>query len=126
MFRRFNQLIIMRSRHLLAMDYSVADLADTLGVNDRIVRDWVQSDLPHTRDATGHLLIFGPSFASWVEENRAQRNTRKFQLSSGQGMCLRCKSVVVIADPMKIQTGAGRMLRGYCPNCQAQVCRGTK
>ena len=68
---------ILRLAPLLAnRDYRSRELALELRLprgGALKVREWCRYGLPHTHDATGHLLVNGQTFAAWVRDRNGQR-----------------------------------------------------
>ena len=83
---------ILRLAPLLAnRDYRSRELALELRMEKKEVlrvREWCRYGLPHTRDATGHLLINGHAFANWVRGRSGRRARRT--LPPGHMWCPGC------------------------------------
>jgi hypothetical protein len=121
--KKFSHSVIVKSPGLLPMLYKVRELAQTVGVAERTLRDWLADGLPHRRDAQGHLWIHGRQFAGWVQKNRKRRQGQK--LEDNQAYCLRCKRAVELLNP-ETQWLCGKLTitRGTCASCGAVVQRG--
>ncbi len=115
---------ITRAPGLLPMLYRPAELAEDLGVSDRVVREWLVKDLPHQRDERGHLWIDGRKAAEWVDSVRHSQPTPK--LANDEAYCLPCHKAVKLINPIRTQRGKQVVLHGVCPNCGTSVHRGIR
>ncbi len=117
-------LAIIRAPGLLPMWYSPSEIEEELGVDARLVRDWIKCGLPHERDERGHIWIDGRHLAAWIA---TMKNTGKRPTAhSGEAYCVRCNQVVEMRKPKTMHQGRRTYLRGTCPVCATQICRGVK
>src|SRR5215510_9181726 len=90
------QSVIVKSPGLLPMHYKVNELAETLRVPERTLRDWLVAGAPHVRDHRDNVWINGREFADWVEGFRKKRKHKKLQ--QGEAYCVRCNQVVAMTE----------------------------
>lgn len=113
-----------RATGLLDMMYTPDDLAQELGITKRdIYHKLIPAGLPHIRDESGHVWIYGPEVAKWIDEIYQGRS---FKLGEGEAYCLRCNKGVMMVNPQCRQVGRLTILQGTCPDCGAKVNRGAK
>ena len=119
---RLRHYVIVKSPGLLPMHYKIGELAETLRIPNRTLRDWLVAGAPHFRDERNNIWIHGRDFADWVVTWR--KPTKKRKLRKGEALCLRCNKAVVMQDisthPMR---GKLIMLRGKCPECGCRINR---
>jgi len=106
------------------MLYRPAELAEDLGVTDRMVREWLVKDLPHQRDERGHLWIDGCQAVEWLKRVQQSRSTLK--LADNEAYCLLCNKPVKLLNPTRTQRGKQTVLNGICPSCGTSIHRGVK
>jgi hypothetical protein len=122
---RLPQSVIVKSPGLLPMHYKVSELAETLRVPERTLRDWLVAGAPHVRDHRDKLWINGKEFADWVEDHRKKRKHQKLQ--QGEAYCVRCNEVVAMTEvSTHAKQGKLVMISGKCPNCGRQIWRGDR
>lgn len=121
----FPHSVIVKSPGLLPMHYRVSELAETLRVPDRTLRDWLVAGAPHFRDQQNNLWIDGRDFADWVASLRKPVKERK--LRKGEAYCMRCNKPVSMTD-ISTHSMQGKLIliRGKCPHCGCRICRGTR
>lgn len=114
----------LRANGLLNMLYKPSELADELGIEQRIIyRNLIPAGMPHERDEMGSIWLHGPMVAHWI---RYMSRSRKVKLKSNEAYCLKCRSPVPLVRPKKVPTGDMIVLRAVCPNCGTTVNRGVK
>jgi hypothetical protein len=118
---RLPRVAIVKAPGLLPMWYSPAELGTDSGVPVRTLREWLQHDLPHRRDDTGHIWIDGIVFASWI---RTKRLDARRPLESNEAYCLRCRKPVILESTSQTQRGKQLLLQGTCPECGSGINRG--
>lgn len=122
---RFPHSVIVKSPGLLPMLYKVSELAQSLSVPDRTLRDWLVAGAPHFRDHRNNLWINGREFADWVVNFRKKQRRQK--LRQGEAFCLRCNQPVKMTEvSTQVKQGKLVMIRGKCPVCGCQICRGDR
>ncbi len=121
---RLPHSVIVRAPGLLPMLYRPAELAEDLGVSDRVVREWLLKDLPHQRDERGHLWIDGRDAATWISKIRGSRNSTK--LAADEAYCMPCHKPVKLLNPTRTKRGKQIVLHGRCPSCGTSIHRGTR
>ena len=113
---KISSTVVAVARTLANRDYRSAELAFELKLPDDEfwrVREWCRRGLPHTRDATGHLLVNGHIFNTWVTAQSRRRNRR--QLPTGHMWCLTCGAPQLATDVVDLLI-KHRMTRiGTCP-----------
>lgn len=119
---RFPHSVIVKSPGLLPMHYKVRELAETLRVPERTLRDWLVAGAPHFRDQRNYVWIGGRDFADWVASVR--KPVKKRKLRNGEAYCMRCKEPVFMTD-ISTHTTKGKLalIRGKCPQCGCRICR---
>ena len=120
---KLSHSVIVRSPGLLPMLYSVSELAQTVGVAERTLRDWLAGGVPHSRDGRGHIWIHGREFAHWVANQR--QCAEKTKLKDNQAYCMHCRDVVEILEP-KTELVRGKLTHthGKCSRCNRSIHRG--
>lgn len=122
---RFPHSVIVKSPGLLPMLYKVSELAKSLSVPDRTLRDWLVAGAPHSRDQRQNLWIHGKEFADWVTSLRKPRRQRK--LRQDEAFCVRCSQPVTMTEvSTHAKQGKLVMIRGKCPNCGCRIWRGDR
>jgi hypothetical protein len=48
------------------MLYTLNELEEELKISSRIIRGWLQKDLPYRQDGRGHIFVNGQDLAAWV------------------------------------------------------------
>jgi len=113
-----------RAKGLLDMLYTPDDLADDLGIPQRMVyRRLIPAGLPHTKDSRGHIWIPGPEASQWIDH---LFKGKRFVLGDGQAYCMKCGKAVTIVNPKRWKAGKLTLLKGTCPHCGVTVNRGVK
>jgi len=119
---RLSHFVIVKSPGLLPMHYKVSELANTLHIPDRTLRDWLVAGAPHFRDQRNNLWIHGRDFAEWVASQR--RPVKKQKLRNGEAYCVCCNKSVVMEDiSTHAMQGKLLMIRGKCPHCGRRINR---
>ena len=122
---RFPHSVIVKSPGLLPMLYKVSELAESLSVPDRTLRDWLVAGAPHFRDQRNNLWIHGREFAGWVVNLRKQRKQRK--LRQNEAFCLHCNQPVTMTEiSTHMKQGKLVLISGKCPICGCRICRGDR
>jgi predicted RNA-binding Zn-ribbon protein involved in translation (DUF1610 family) len=122
---RFPHSVIVKSPGLLPMLYKVGELAKSLSIPDRTIRDWLVAGAPHSRDHRDNLWINGKEFADWVTSLRKKRKHKK--LEQGEAYCVRCNQVVAMTEvTTHARHGKLVMISGKCPNCGRRIWRGDR
>lgn len=122
---RFPHSVIVKSPGLLPMLYKVGELAKSLSIPDRTIRDWLVAGAPHSRDNRDNLWINGKEFADWVTSLRKKRKHKK--LEQGEAYCVRCNQVVAMTEvTTHARHGKLVMISGKCPNCGRRIWRGDR
>ena len=105
------------------MLYTVSEIASTLGVPERTLRDWLEAGAPHDRDPHSRIWVHGRKFAGWIAEMRDHAKGRK--LKDDEAYCMRCGRPVQMTDvSTKAMQGKLIVIRGKCPNCGCTINRG--
>ena len=116
--------VITKVSALLPMKYKVRELAGELEIPESTLRDWLKKRAPHERDSRNHILIDGPDFARWVQENRKRKKSGR-KLKDSEAYCLSCKRAVELIDPITIpKEGKLIHVKGQCPQCGNVIFRG--
>lgn len=119
---RLTHSVIVKSPGLLPMHYKVSELAQSIGIPDRTLRDWLVAGAPHFRDQRNNLWVHGREFADWVANLRKPRKHRK--LRQGEAFCLRCNQPVKMMDvSTRVKRGKLVMVSGKCPTCGCRIFR---
>jgi hypothetical protein len=122
---RFPHSVIVKSPGLLPMHYKVSELAETIRVPGRTLRDWLVAGAPHFRDQRNNLWIHGRDFADWVASLR--KSVKKRKLRNGEAFCMRCNKPVPMTDiATHNMQGKLILMRGKCPHCGCRICRGDR
>ena len=117
MARRYSPRKIKKHR-----SYTVAEVADTVGVTVGTVRNWVRDGLPILTDKRPYLIL-GEPLRAFVSD---KLTSKKRSLARDEVSCFRCR------EPRKAEAGlvevvpvtAGRDLaKVICPVCGALACR---
>jgi hypothetical protein len=119
--RKLPHSVIVRAPGLLPMLYTLNELEEELKISSRIIRDWLQKDLPYRQDGRGHIFVNGQDLAAWVSHVQQSRPRRK--LDAGQAFCLRCHKPVTVANVQPYRQGIVVRYRGTCPECGAAINR---
>ncbi len=113
----------LRANGLLDMLYTPAELADELGLKQpEVYHKLLPAGLPHSKDDIGHVWLHGPEVAHWVRELKVERKP----MAVDEAYCLRCRAVVPLVHPKRIQRGKFTLLQATCPTCGATINRGIK
>jgi ribosomal protein S27AE len=113
-----------RAKGLLDMLYTPDDLADDLGIDQRLVYvRLIPAGLPHTKDKSGHIWIHGLEASQWITNLFKGKH---FALGENQAYCLKCGKAVTMLDPKLWKAGKMTLLKGTCPDCGTTVNRGVK
>jgi len=122
---RLPHSVIVKSPGLLPMHYKVSELAQSLGIPDRTLRDWLVAGAPHFRDRRNNLWIHGREFSGWVMKLRKQRKHRK--LRPGEAFCLHCNKPVKMKEvTAPVKRDKLVMISGKCPTCDRRIFRGDR
>jgi hypothetical protein len=114
---KLNPAIGAVAQYLMDRNYRSAELAFELKLPAREfwrVREWCRRGLPHTHDATGHLLVNGHVFRDWVL-SQSKRARPKQTLAPGQMWCFGCGQSRTPLQVEIVTTGHRPMKRGLCP-----------
>lgn len=120
--RKIPHIVLLRTRGLLNMLYTLPELAAELRMPAATLRDWTLVGLPHTHDARAHIWINGVEFANWVYEMRNSRPV--LHLRANEAYCLHCRRAVEIVNPQESRAGNQRILTGRCPVCNSALSKG--
>ena len=112
------------------MDYTAKELASTLGLNAKYIRETLIAELgaPCRRDEKGHIFVNGPALYKWALEMQAERNTAKkaTRMKEAEFFCVTCKARVTPAS-YQIQTiGTKAIKRAICPLCGGKINKLTR
>lgn len=103
-------------------NYTVEEVAASLGVHKNTVRNWLSSGL-EAIDSSRPTLIHGRILAAFLQHRR-QANKRRCE--AGEIYCVRCRKPVTpagnMADYLPITVTSGN-LRGICPHCETLIHR---
>lgn len=119
--RKLPHAVIVRAPGLLPMLYTLNELEEELKISSRIIRGWLQKDLPYRQDGRGHIFVNGRDLAAWV--SRVQQSRPRRTLGAGQAFCVRCHKPVTVADVQSHRQGTVVRYRGTCPECGAAINR---
>jgi uncharacterized protein with PIN domain len=119
--RKIPHSVIVRAPGLLPMLYTLNELEEELKISWRIIRGWLQKDLPYQQDGRGHIYINGRDMAAWVCEVCRSRPRRK--LDASQAFCVRCHKPVTLADAQSYRQGTIARYSGVCPECGTVINR---
>ena len=102
-------------------NYTVDELARTIGVAKGTVRRWLKSGLPHMADKKPVLILGGD-----VQAFRAVNKPRKQKCKPGELYCVKCREPRAPVDNeveiVPLKTGSVN-LRGLCPDCTTLMHR---
>jgi hypothetical protein len=102
--------------------YTVAEIANLLGVHRNTVREWLKRGLP-TTDSKRPTLILGRDLVAFLQARRL-KNKRTCQ--PGEIYCVRCRAPQNPAGDMveykPLTTNLGSLV-GICPNCDSMMYR---
>ena len=103
-------------------NYTVDEVARTLGTHKNTVRAWITKGLP-TIDSRRPTLIHGLDLARFLE---TRRKGAKQTCGPGQIYCVKCRFPKTpagrMADYIPITATSGN-LRGICPDCEILIHR---
>ncbi len=103
-------------------NYTVEEVARTLGAHKNTVRAWITKGLP-TIDSRRPTLIHGLDLARFLE---TRRKAAKQTCDPGQIYCVKCRFPKTpagrMADYIPITATSGN-LRGICPDCEILIHR---
>ena len=97
--------------------YTVAELANAIGVTEQTVRAWIKAGLP-AMDTSRPTLIRGADIVSFSAE---KQETRRRKLARDEFYCLTCKAprrpLGSLVDYVPTTSATGRM-EGLCEFCE--------
>jgi DNA-binding XRE family transcriptional regulator len=103
-------------------NYTIDELARTVGVHKNTVRTWIKQGLA-TVDDQRPTLILGSAAALFLEERRSKARQ---PCGPGDLYCLRCRMpkrpALDMVDYLPLAPTSGN-LRGMCPDCEALMHR---
>jgi hypothetical protein len=119
---------IVKLGRLLDMMYRPSEVAEEIEINvDTIYRSYLPAGLPHTRDSSGQIWIYGPAFVAWAKETISKKKTQRVGLPNDHAWCMKCNQPVLLIDPkIKVINRYLQFLQSYCPHCNTKVNRACK
>jgi len=108
-----------RLGRLLNMMYTTRELADEIGVSDRLIREvYVSLGCPNTRNRQNHIMINGIAFRDWY-----QSVYRKRKLAPDEAFCIGCRDAVAMDRPSLKKANGLSYLVMKCPRCGRSLAR---
>lgn len=119
-----------RANVLLDMLYTPKELAEELGdgLTPKRIYQYLIPDhnMPHEKDAQGHVFLHGLAVAKWsndILEARRKRKEKGGDIPAGYSYCMTCKKATVLNDvetkTVVIQKGSRKLTykKGKCSQC---------
>jgi hypothetical protein len=103
-------------------NYTVEEIASTLGFHPNSVRAWLRNDLPAIADSRPKLILGSDA----IDYLRARRQRGKRPCAAGEIYCMKCREPRRPSDRMAVysaRTETRGVLIGMCPECRGRVFR---
>lgn len=117
---KLSQPQTQRLRRLLHMEYTLAELAEEIGCQRRVIERAIAAGCPHRVDGD-RVFVVGDGFAEWY---RSQPEAVKAVLGPGEAYCMRCRAPRPLVGGRAAKNTPGvELVSGKCGVCGAKVNR---